>query len=500
MKPIRKALILAASMTGIQLIAAIQPEIFIEAQTDLAKVPRRLFGTNLRPNMQDTPAIRAFLKETGITLFRYPDSIDQGYTWDWEAGGVMVRKGRQMVSPLARPDNAIALAKALNAELFFTTAIHGTTPADAARWVAEMKKRGAGGSYWCLGNEPYFKGARDYLSREAYADLVNRFAPAMKQADPNIKIGIAWGGPYIEEQTDPGRDSFVLRATQRWVDFVDFHFYTGRWEEKDGINARRIMAGSLLVKDRMNQFRQIIQREAPEKAAQIEIHIWEWNGPPWPKVGGIQTLATAIFAADAIGEMARNGVHAAIQYNLQEHACGLIPGWEQDDPTTWPTEPWNGRTVRPIACALQLWTHQMGPIMVHARATNTGSYTTRDWHTRVNYQGEVPWLGVHATRSDDRRSLQLLAVNRHESESAMAQIHIAGFKPKPLVEVLTLTGPSALSHNDVTNRQPIYHSFPNAPEPIVKIHRSTFSGAKSDFQYPFPPHSVTVLRFEAAGN
>ena len=61
---------------------------------------------------------------------------------------------------------------------------------------------------------------------------VNKFAPAMKKADPQIRIGLAWGGPYIEDQTDPGRDSFVLRETQQWVDFIDFHLYTGRWEEK----------------------------------------------------------------------------------------------------------------------------------------------------------------------------------------------------------------------------------------------------------------------------
>lgn len=495
MKYCRTGLLMFGFAIGGSLFAANSPTITIEAQTDVAPVSRRLFGTNLRPNMQDTPEVRNFLKETGITLFRYPDSIDQGYSWDWDAGGVMVRKGRKMVSPLARPDNALALAKDLGAQLYFTTAIHAATPEDAARWVSEMKQRGAGGGYWCLGNEPYFKGAPDYLSREAYAGLVNRFAPAMKKADSTIKIGIAWGGPYIEEQTDPGRDSFVLRATSAWVDFLDFHFYTGRWEGKDGINARRIMAGSLLIQDRMAKFREILQREAPQKASQIEIHFWEWNGPPWPKVGGIQTLATALFAADALGEMARCGVQAAIQYNLQEHACGLIPGWEQDDPTSWPTEPWNGRTVRPMAFAMQLWSKEMGPMLVKSEAVNTGSYTTKDWHTRVNCQGEVPLLAAHATRSSDRQGLQLLVVNRNENEPTTAQITIKDFSPKPQVEVLCLNGPSALSHNDVTNRQPVYHSFRDAPEPIVKITKINWTGAKASFRYEFPAHSVTVLRF-----
>lgn len=332
--------------------------ISVDANKEIVNIPRRLFGVNLRPNMQTTPEIKNFIRQTGLTLFRYPDSIDRGYYWDWNKGGVMIRRDKERISPLSKIDNVVKFAQELGAELFFTTKIDNTSPQEASRWVAEMKKRGFGGSYWCLGNEPYFKGSPEYLTRKQYVELVNQLAPAMKKADPEIKIGIAWGGPYIEEQTDPGRDSYVLRHTSKWIDFIDFHFYTGRWEEKSGIEPRRIMAGSLLVKDRVNAFRNIIQREAPERADKIEIHIWEWNGPPWPEVGGIQSLATALFAADAIGEMAKAGVKCAIFYNLQEHACGLIPGWEQDLPDTWKTEPWNGRTIRPVAFAIQLWTKE----------------------------------------------------------------------------------------------------------------------------------------------
>ena len=156
----------------------------------------------------------------------------------------------------------------------------------------------------------------------------------MKAADPAIHVGMAMGGPYIEEQADKGRDSFVVRGMKQHIDFVDFHFYTGRWEKDKGIDPRRIMAGSQ-PKTHVEK----IQRSSPrarEKADKIEIHYWEWNGPPWPAAGGIQTLATALHAADTLGEMAKHGVKAAIQYNLQEHACGLIPGWSRRTGRTWP--------------------------------------------------------------------------------------------------------------------------------------------------------------------
>ena len=447
--------------------------------------------------MESDDRIRDFLKDTGITLFRYPDAVDNGYTWDWQAGGVMVQDGKPLISKLARLDTAFDLARGIKAEMFFTLKIHGSSPEEAARTVAEARKRGFGGSYWCFGNEPYFKGDKHHIPKEAYVELVNSYAPAMKAADPDIHLGIAWGGPWIEENSDKGRDSFILRNTVRWVDFVDFHFYTGRWEKASGIEPKRIMAGSLLVAPDTRKFREIFQREAPDKADRIEIHCWEWNGPPWPEVGGIQTLATALFAADALGEMARCGVKAAIQYNLQEHACGLIPGWEQDRTGSWPTETWNGKTVRPLAYAIQLWSRHMGPVLVESSVADAGSYSTKDWHTLVNYQGEVPLLAAHATRGDDGKSLQVLVVNRDEKRATEAQLAIDGFVPRAEAEVLTLNGPSALSHNDVANRQPYYHSFRDAPDPTVQLTRAPYSVAGAAFHYTFPPHSVTVVRMQA---
>jgi alpha-L-arabinofuranosidase len=489
--------ILAALLAAALAAAAQAQSIAVDAKQEVARVPRRLFGTNVRQNMESDGKIRDFLKETGITLFRYPDSVDAGYAWDWDAGGVMARDGKPMTAKLARIDTAIDLARDVKAEIFFTMNIHGSTPEQAARWVAEAKKRGAGGSFWCLGNEPYFPGDKLYVPREAYVDLVNRFAPAMRAADPAIRVGMSLGGPYVEEQADKGRDSFVVRGVKQHIDFIDFHFYTGRWEKDKGIDPRRIMAGSQLVKTHVAKIREILRREAPEKADKIEIHYWEWNGPPWPEVGGIQTLATALHAADTLGEMAKHGVKTAIQYNLQEHACGLIPGWEQENPKDWPTEPWNGRTVRPTAHAIRLWSREMGPVMVKSAVEGVGTYTTKDWHTLVNFQGEVPFVSAHATRSEDGRGLQLMVINRQEKDDLRLEIALEGFSPKPDAEVLTINGPSLTSTNDVTTKKPYYHSFPDAPDPVVKLERGPWSGAAAKFAYAFKAHSVTVLKLQA---
>ena len=162
-----KAILGALLAIAVPVLAEAQ-SITVDVRHQVARVPRRLFGTNVRQNMESDGKIRDFLKETGITLFRYPDSVDSGYTWDWDASGVMARDGKPMTSKLARLDRVIDLARDVGAEIFFTTKIHGSTPEEAARWVAEAKKRGVGGAYWCLGNEPYFPGDTFYIPRKAY--------------------------------------------------------------------------------------------------------------------------------------------------------------------------------------------------------------------------------------------------------------------------------------------------------------------------------------------
>ena len=75
--------------------------------------------------------------------------------------------------------------------------------------------------------------------------------------------------------------------------------------------------------------------------------------------------------------------------------------------------------------------------------------------------------------------------------------HVRRLKKTGKPEVLTINGPSLVSHNDVTDRQPVYHSFANAPDPVVRLERGPWTGAAAKFSYDFKAHSVTVLKMRA---
>jgi hypothetical protein len=76
-------------------------------------------------------------------------------------------------------------------------------------------------------------------------------------------------------------------------------------------------------------------------------------------------------------------------------------------------------------------------------------------------------------------------------------VAVEGFQPRGVAEVLSLTGPIALSNNDVTDRRPAYHSFPDAPDPVVKLASAMIRTAGPRFRYSFPPFSATVIEMQA---
>lgn len=481
--------VLSALLSG---VAGAQVTVSVDATKPVGTVPRALFGTNLRPDMQSTPEVLAFVRDIGISAFRYPDSVDGGYSWKWPEG-VMMRGGKESLSPLGKLDGAIDFARKVGAELCFTVRIQGgATAEEAAEVVRQAKARGITGAYWCLGNEPYFTGTDTYFPREKYIALVRQFAPAIKAADPTARVGICWGGPYVNEESDPGRDEDILRATAELVDFADIHFYVGRPEkETDPWDPLKIVAAPELMKLWVPKFRNIVRQAAPAKAESFEINFWEWNGPPHPRVGGMQLLATAVMGADLLGVMAESGVTRACQYNLQEHYCGLIPGFQSEWEGTWPTQPWNGVTVRPLAYAIKLWAKHMGPTLIACTVTGSPTFEVHDWHTLANYQGAAPYIAAHATLSEDGKTLGLMLINKHPSDDQEVAVRLSGFTPKPEAVVRLLNGPDLLAHND--DEKAGYRSVPNPPEPKVTLTESRFGRAASTFTCTLPAHSVTQL-------
>ena len=471
----------------------------VDATKAIGEVPRRLFGTGVRMNMQSDEGVAKLMKETGITVMRYPDAVDQGYVWKWPEG-VMTRGGREGESPLTRFDGAMEFARKVGAELVFTVRIHefdGATPEQAAEVVRQAKRRGITGAYWCLGNEPYFKGNKNYFPRDKYIAMVKRYAPAIRKADPTAKVGISWGGVYTDKHSDKGRNGDILRGTAGLVDFAELHNYPGRRERNtDPFDPMKVAAGAQHVELEIKHSREVIRSVLGTKADGFELHIWEWHGPHTP-LGDMHRLATALYGADVLGVMAKRGVKIACQYNMQEHWCGLIPGFKKAFPTDrWGSEKWNGVTVRPIAYSIRLWSRHMGPRLLECKVAGSGEFTVKDWHTLANYQGSVRYVAAWATLSEAGDTLGLMLINKHPTSDLDARVTLKGFSPRASAVRRAITGPSYGATNDDESAPLPFRSKTPPPPMRVKLTESTFRGASSGFRVKLPRHSVTHLELK----
>jgi|GEM_PF-1766734 len=99
---------------------------------------------------------------------------------------------------------------------------------------------------------------------------------------------------------------------------------------------------------------------------------------------------------------------------------------------------------------------------------------------------EVPYLDVSATADESGSALSLAVVNRNRDEAIETTIHLGGFQPKKKATVYELNGPTVDAEN----------SF-EKPD-VVKPEQKEFAGAAEEFQYNFPPHSLTLMLLKQA--
>jgi hypothetical protein len=225
--------------------------------------------------------ILPWLRESGIGMLRYGGgSFADNFGWE---GSVDVQScphgGSAAVAPALGPGGC-ASASPLGFSQFerqagklgastFVTVNYGTgTPAEAAAWVAQArKKKGQGVALWEVGNESYgcweandwlIQPPTDYpgyvpsngpdgkpnptcpqttdgtalgtqILANSYAANARSFLTAMKAADKGAQIGVPWAfGSEVPGSAVPYSDEWngtVLSEDSAGIGFVDAHYY-----------------------------------------------------------------------------------------------------------------------------------------------------------------------------------------------------------------------------------------------------------------------------------
>ncbi len=204
-----------------------------------------------------------------------------------------------------------------------------TAAAAIVRQLAGPQVSGQPVMTWVIGNEPNVANE----SAATYDANFNALYDAMKKANPWIKIG----GPATLGFDQPYLQQFLTDCGSR-ADFVDFHFYPGYPGSSTASQLLTEVAG--LSKD-LAALRTMINAAAPGRAAQIAIHVGEWNfsADPTTLAQFAFTGFASVLDADILGQIltagadslawgSKNGPQSLVYGDYRD----LVPGYKQDSP------------------------------------------------------------------------------------------------------------------------------------------------------------------------
>ena len=210
--------------------------------------------------------------------------------------------------------------------------------AQAVEWLKHLKSQGEKVTWWEIGNECYLKGSRFPFSARQYAELVVKFSQAMREVDPNIKIGavgphanfdgVVWvdtikpehlgefqqlakgqrGNWRTMEEWSKGKtredgDAWwptVCKVARGHFDFMIIHIYDRSREEY-----RQQFTPALKLADLVGELRKSVSAAIGQET--IPIALTEWNTGPGPHVK-LNVPEHAMTVAEEICEYLKAGV------------------------------------------------------------------------------------------------------------------------------------------------------------------------------------------------
>jgi hypothetical protein len=468
---------------------------------------RRLLGTNvpawLLPELVADQAFRDLTVASGATLLRLPGgSWSNEYDW---SGCELEDPERCLATWAMRPSDFLGLLQATGVPAMWTVSINGTAEEAAAavaffnghtdderpigtdrdgrdwltvgHWARLRAERGypepAGIPYWEVGNEVYGAVAEagpdcaswgwenvwtcdgtEYVEGNDDHDGFRRFREAMKAVDTRIEVGAVGVG---DRGAWSDWDDKVIEAANRDIDFYIVHHYgsDGDVDPEDALEIPR-KAWPRITGEVREAF-------ADHALDEVPIAVTEHNLVAFLEGDDERLMTTALnalYLAETIGEMAANGVTIANQWNLGNGRAENGSDYGLVDAHT--------HQRSPAYYALVLWS-RFGDALVE---TEVGE--------------DLDDLSAYGGRGTDG-SARLMVVNPTD-HTVNTTIAVESMTNLGAVVADVLAADSMLS-TDVT--------FNGTASPSIGLTEpgQTLSLTNGELQHGFPPHSITLLRW-----
>jgi alpha-N-arabinofuranosidase len=408
-------------------------------------------------------------------FIRWPGgNVAQDYRWQWGIGARDERVTWTNLSWKNEPepsdfgtDEFLMFARAVGADPSITVNVEGrgATVEEAAAWVDYCNgpvtskygaMRAANGhsqpynvKLWEIGNEIWGNWVRGHSNAEVYARNFQRYAKAMRDVDPAIKL-IAVG------DNDMNWNRTVLRIAGPEIDYLAVHHYYGRGEMAG--DAGNLMARPLFYERFYREMVQLLREVSPGREIKLAINEWGLDLPEERQY----SMESALYAGRLMNVFERSG-------NLVEMSAvsDLINGW----PGGIVQAGRHGLFVSPIFLVNQIYSASVGTERLATVVESPTFDTSKEGKN-------IPLLDVSVTRGIDRRTIFIKAVNTDPDRAMTTTVDVEGAVLMPGGDILTVNAGSLSASNSFAN--------PNA----VSIRQNKLRSAA---MFTLPPHSVSVI-------
>jgi len=435
-----------------------------------------------------------------IPILRWPGgNFVSGYHWLDGVGPQGARPRRSELAWYAEESNRfgtnefIAYCRALDVEPFICVNMGSGTMDEAQAWVEYCNGSGntswanlrrAHGHpephrvrYWGLGNEMYGSWQIGNSTAQDYVARARNFATLMKRTDPSIQL-VGCGQDGVSDW-----DEIVLAGLADLIDFHSIHLYTGSADHYVNVfqahQAERAIRICSAMIERVRHVRQIAH---PIHIAFDEWNVWYRTRGPADRIAGVEeryTLSDALAIATYLNGFIRH-CRAVRIANFAQLVNAIAPIFTRPDGLFLQTIYHPLRLYAEHTLDVALDAHVVCPTLDLPAEAETGSLG-RVHH--ISDLGPFAVLDAAATCDAAGRQICLTVVNRHRDDDVEATIDLGAAAVAGPVGIAEVNGPSVETAN----------SF-EAPRAVdARERQATPRG--SHFQYRFPAHSVSVLRF-----
>lgn len=290
--------------------------LYVDPTISLGPISPLIYGSNYGPWLVVSLDMLPAAYESGMTILRFPAGSwgDHNDVKDYQI------------------DQFMDFFQKVGATAMFNVRLLNGTPEQAAemvRYVNIEKKYNV--QYWGIGNEPTLYDGELKIKGETYdVERFNKewrlFAQAMKKVDPSIKLvgpeshQLSYDYSGLSTNYSEANEAWFiefLKANGDLVDIVSFHRYPFPRSSIDGSPTLEDLHQNTKEWDKIViHARELIQANT---GRDLPIAITEFNSAYDKSVGGDATpdsFYNAIWMADVLGRMIKNGVFMANEWGL----------------------------------------------------------------------------------------------------------------------------------------------------------------------------------------